>query len=151
MSTIYLGTRPPVGAAGTQRLLHEHAAIWCTHPLRAVWPANHPQLGGRLWLLWRDDDRPDMILLLGGGRIWAPPQGMYDTAILWTDPQHPGMRDVAEAEGYEGGTGMSFLRLVLAPYDLVHREVQGLGALNTRFNQATAVQEQILQNLLPIA
>ena len=58
----------------------------------------------------------------------------------------------AEAEGYEGGLAMSFLRLgeLVLPPAGTHPPVPGIGPLGGGINQALPAQEGSLLTLLPI-
>ncbi len=98
---IYCGTEP-VGSAETQALL--------AGPFAAIWsPPMHrrasPQLGARLWLLWRSEGQAPVIL--GVGNVLLTPDGRAD----WTNRTAPGVVEAARALGYGGPTNMAFLRL----------------------------------------
>jgi hypothetical protein len=64
-----------------------------------------------LWLVWRAAAAAQPVLLLGGGRIEQSPRLLFQTNLLWTDPDARGLRAAAEALGYGGPTSMTFLRL----------------------------------------
>ncbi len=87
---IYCGTDPPAGAASTQSLLRTHQAIWCSPPGLRAWPGT-PAAGDRLWLVWRGT-APDSFVVLGGGVLLRAPRELYQTDLLWTDPDLPGLR-----------------------------------------------------------
>jgi hypothetical protein len=54
---------------------------------------------------------PSTFETIRTGALLRAPRDLYQTNLLWTDPDAPGMRAEAERQGYGGGTGMSFLRL----------------------------------------
>jgi hypothetical protein len=147
---IYCGTEPPAGAASTQSLLRTHQAIWCSPPGLRAWPGT-PSPGDRVWLLWRDTSKPG-FMLLGGGVLLKAPRDLYQTNLLWTDPDAPGLRAEAERQGYGGGTGMSFLRLsgvavTSTPFPII----EGLGEVASGLNVATSKQVALLDAKLEIA
>ncbi|MDO8676978.1 MAG: DUF3825 domain-containing protein [Acidobacteriota bacterium] len=147
---VYCGSEPPAGAASTQSLLHTHQAIWCSPPGLRAWP-DTPSPGDRLWLVWRDPNQ-HRFLLLGGGVLLKAPRDLYQTNLLWTDPDAPGLRAEAERQGYGGGTGMSFLRLskvvvTAAPFSVV----DGLGEVANGLNVTRSKQSALLEDTLQIA
>src|SRR4030042_3037416 len=145
-SWIYCGTAEQVNSAYTQDLLRNHQAIWCPPPRVRPWPQRYPKAGEVLWLVWRENHRAP-ILVLGRGTIWAAPRQLFGTTVLWTDPDHRGMRDAAMQLGYGGGNAMSFLRLeniCLSPIGGVP-PIQDLIGIQDRFNVANAVQLAIIQ------
>lgn len=147
---IYCGSDAAADAAGTQSLLRSHQAIWCAPPGLRPWPGT-PQPGERLWLVWRASTVAPTILLLGGGRIEQAPRSLFGTDLLWTDPDAQGIRAAAEQLGYEGGTAMSFLRLVSVVFPTGQPLIQGLTGIDNRLNKATAPQLAVLLAELPIA
>ena len=146
---IYCGSNAAVDAAGTQSLLRTHRAIWCSPPGLRSWPAI-PQAGERLWLVWRESDSAQLVLLLGGGRIQQAPRTLFGTRLLCTDPDVPGLRAAAERLGYLGGTAMSFLRLSAIVFPTGLPAVQGLADIDNRLNVATPAQFAALSGMLPI-
>jgi len=124
---IYCGSGPTVGAAGTQSLLRNRRAIWCSPPGLRPFPGV-PQPDERLWLVWRESATAEVILLLGGGRIEQAPRVCFGTNLLWTNADEPGLRTEAEALGYKGGSAMSFLRLqaVVFPFRAIDCRSSGL-------------------------
>src|SRR4051794_30712224 len=106
---IYCATGQQVNAANTAALLSTHKAIWCSPPGLNPNGPGVPGAGDRVWLVWQSGGGGGV--LLGGGRVLAAPRQLYGTATLWTTPDMPGLRAAAEALGYGGGTGMSFIRL----------------------------------------
>ena len=146
---IYCGSDSAVDAAGTQRLLRTHQAIWCSPPGLRPWPGT-PQPADRLWLVWRESTTALAVLLLGGGRIAQAPRSLFGTILLWTNPDAPGLRAAAELLGYKGGNAMSFLRLQAVVFPAGQPSVQGLGGIDNRLNVATAAQVTALSALLPI-
>ena len=138
-SRIYVGTYPPVDAAGTQSLLRTHQAIWCPGTSR-------PAAGDRLWLVWRAQ-HGGQVLLLGGGTLVDS-----DVGIFWTVRHDAGMRDEARALGYTGPDSMRFLRVqdFMLPNG-VPPAVAGLGMLANGLNDASTIQEGMMRALLPIA
>jgi hypothetical protein len=147
-SWIYCGTAEQVKAANTQNLLRNHKAIWCPPPGLFPWPQPHPQSGETLWLVWREN-LDAQIFLLGRGKILGAPRQLFETAVLWTDPDHPGMRDAAINLGYQGPLNMSFLRLenVCLPINGMP-PLQNLVGIQNRFNEAIAAQLAILQKTI---
>jgi hypothetical protein len=91
-------------------------------------------------------------MLLGGGVLLKAPRDLYQTNLLWTDPDAPGLRAEAERQGYGGGTGMSFLRLsgvavTSTPFPII----EGLGEVASGLNVATSKQVALLDAKLEIA
>lgn len=157
MDWIYCGTKPPVGATGTQELLRSHQVIWCPHRdvlhMRRPWPDIDPVPNEKLWLVWRGADQPNVILL-GGGRIWQAPRSRWETSILWIDEDHPGIRNAATSLGYRGPADMAFLHLrnVVIASDremFPNREFADI-SIQSRFYDLTLEQENALQQILPI-
>jgi hypothetical protein len=107
---IYCGSGSEVDANGTQSLLRDRRAIWCSPPGLRPWPAT-PQPAEPLWLVWRQADFVPDLLLLGGGKIQQAPRQLFGTNLLWTNPDAQGLRAAAVRLGYEGPTSRSFLRL----------------------------------------
>lgn|SRR5215210_2099146 len=145
---IYCGSDPPVNAEGTQRLLRTHQAIWCSPPGFRPWPGI-PSVGERIWLVWRDG-AGGPILLLGGGRLAGNAQPRFGTSLLHTNSDIHGVRDAAEQLGYEGGFGMSFLR-VQPPvaFPVAGRPVvAGLGPIPNALSEANQAQRAILSAVL---
>ncbi len=103
-----------------------------------------------MWLVWRESPTAQTVLLLGGGRVAQAPRSLFNTNLLWTDPDSPGLRDAAEQLGYEGGTAMSFLRLTDVVLPNGQPSIQGLGGIDNRLNIASAAQIAVLTAALPI-
>jgi hypothetical protein len=142
---IYCGSDAGVGADATQSLLRSHAAIWCTPPGLRPWPGT-PEAGDTMWLVWRSGGQ---AVLLGGGILASAPQQRYQTSILWTDSDYPGVRAEAERLGYGGGTAMSFLRL----HNTVFPSTDALsvpGNLSPGLNVASPKCIELLNRVLPI-
>ena len=136
---IYCGTAP-VGPTDTQALL--------AGPFTAIWsPPMHrktsPNRGDRLWLLWKSQSQP--AVLLGVGRVVLTSEGRAD----WTNRTAPGIVEAATALGYRGPTNMAFLRLdgVQALADTP--TVQGLGDVKVGLALATPQQLKALQPFAP--
>lgn len=123
---VYIGTNVQVGAANTAALLRKWRAIWCPPPNLRPWHVQqHPVPGDRLWLCWMPDTDATTLHVLGGGYIEAAPRQLFDTVLLWTNLDLPGVAPAARALGYEGSNNMSFLRL----------QQDGLNVLNEPFPQ----------------
>lgn len=148
MPWIYCGTDQQVDATNTQDLLIAQDAIWCPPPIRNPWPGN-PVGGEPLWLVWRAVNGGP-VLLLGAGIILAAPRHLFQTEILWTNPDMPGMRQYAQGLGYAGPTNMAFLRLHRIVYPPKVKSLQGIGELAGGLNVATPAQVEILRQELPI-
>lgn len=103
---LYVGTDGGVSAANTKKLLSTHAAIWCPPMHMKV----EPEMGDRIWLVWKTKDNPN-VDLLGGGTLAASPRGK----MLWTERDLPGLRDAARDLGYGGPANMAFLVVEGAP------------------------------------
>jgi hypothetical protein len=148
---IYCATAGQVNAAHTQSLLQTHQAIWCPPPGLHPWPGT-PVPGDRLWLVWRAQAGGDPTFLLGGGRIEQAPRNLFNTNLLWADPDMRGVRAAGQQLGYTGPMNMCFLRLQGAVFPLAEGNPQapGLGALEAGLNVATAQQAQVLNGLLAI-
>jgi len=152
MLWIFCGTGEQANAFGTQELLRTQQAVWCTPPTRCTWPAPFPEAGDELWLVWRQGPGTPVVVL-GVGTILEPPRELYGTTVLWTDPDHPGIRDAALQLNYEdAGTAVSFLRLenirLAAPGGVA--PVNALNGLQSRFNTANPAQIDILRRTLPL-
>ena len=149
-SWIYCGSDAGVDAVATQSLLRSHAAIWCAPPGLRPWPAT-PEAGEAIWLVWGSTAQ-NGYRLLGGGILAAAPRQLYDTALLWTDPDCPGMRAEAEGLGYHGGPAASFLRLksVVFPRDDTMPVLEDVGPLQVGLNRATPKWTERLKHLLPM-
>jgi hypothetical protein len=138
---IYLGTDPPVDAAGTQRLLRgPYSAIWCP-PMRLL---IEPSAGDRIWLVWRavPAARP---IVLGGGRVLVT----GNSRALWRNSTLPGVSQAARSLGYRGPTNMAFLHLTVAEGPEGQPPVD-LDAISPGLNFATPQQVQLLNQLLQI-
>ncbi|MFZ5452957.1 MAG: hypothetical protein ACOZF2_13955 [Thermodesulfobacteriota bacterium] len=98
-------------------------------------------------MVWREKPGTPLFIL-GGGTISAAPRQLFGTVILWTDPDHPGIREAAEQLGYGGGTSMSFLGLenIFLPIEGMP-VIQDLIDIQSRFNEANAAQLAILQQI----
>jgi len=147
---IYCATAGQVNEVHTQSLLQSHHAIWCKPPGLASWPGN-PQSGDRVWLVWRAQSATDPTFLLGGGRIQGNSRRVFNTRLLWTNRDLPGVRAAAQLLGYSGPTSMSFLWLqptVLPAGEPI--QIAGLGLVQAGLNIATQQQIQLLRGLLPI-
>ena len=146
---IYCGSESAVDSAGTQDLLRNHQAIWCSPPGLRPWPGI-PHPGDRIWLVWRNSPATEIVQLLGGGRIQKAPRALFGTILLWTERDTPGLRAAAESLGYEAGNAMSFLRLEAVVFPNAQTTIHGLGGISTRLNVATEEQFSALYALLPI-
>jgi hypothetical protein len=146
---IYCGSDSAVDAAGTQRLLRTHRAIWCSPPGLRPWPGT-PQPGERLWLIWHESATAEIVLLLGGGHVEQAPRSLFGTNLLWTGPDTPGLRAAAELLGYEGGAAMSFLRLTDVVLPNGQPLIHGLSGIDTRLNVASPAQVAVVMAALPI-
>ena len=95
-----------MSAANTKKLLTTHAAIWCPPMNLKV----EPDIGDRVWLMWKTKDNPN-VDLLGGGTLAASPRDK----MFWTERDLPGVRDAARDLGYGGPANMAFLVVKGAP------------------------------------
>jgi len=146
---IYCGSDSAVGAIETQNLLSTHEAIWCSPPGLRPWPGV-PQPGERLWLVWRESENSQTILLLGGGILAQSPRNVFGTNLLWTEVDSPGIRTAAVQLGYEGPTSMSFLRLSEVVLPIGQPAIQGLVGIPTRLSEPTPAQLAVLLSALQI-
>jgi hypothetical protein len=144
MSIVYVGSNQQVSATNTQSLLAQHRAVWCSPPRLRPWGAN-PQPNEKLWLLWRD--QLGVPLVLGCGLLQQNAVARYGTLFLWTNTDIPGVRPAAQALGYGGGTGMSFLHLSGVHLCQPPAAVANLGNVNSGMNTATPHQVAALTAL----
>ena len=111
MVLLYVATGQQVNAVNTANLLNRPwNAIWCPPPRLRPWNIGNPQPGESLYLLWRADDN-DQAIVLGRGNLMGAPRHIFNTDVLWVNPDCPGLREHAEDLDYGGGNAMSFLRL----------------------------------------
>ncbi len=146
MSWIYCGTNPPVDAYGTQQLLRNQRAIWCPPRRYPQWP----EVNEKLWLVLQTATMDTLVL--GGGRIWSPPESRCSRSpVLWTERNHPGLRQSSHDAGYPPGpTNLCFLRLNKVVFPEDEFPSPQLPGVSTGLNVVTAAQESLLQRILPI-
>lgn len=137
---VYCGTEK-VGALETREMLAgPFAALWSP----PMWRKAAVNDDDRIWLLWKSRGGP--IVLLGGGRVMAAPEGRID----WTNRTAPGIVDAARELGYGGPTNMAFLRLrdVQVPDDMP--EIWGVADVPVGLSIPPPSLTQVLERVLPI-
>ena len=102
-----------------------------------------------MWLVWGSTAQ-NGYRLLGGGILASAPRRLYETILLWTDRDCPGIRAEAEALGYHGGSAVSFLRLTVFPAVDAMPVVENIGSLQAGLNPASPIWIETLRQLLPI-
>lgn len=144
MAIIYISTDEQVSYERTADLLDEYNAIWCPPPELRHWNGTPPSERETTVLAHRGAN----YTLLGAGVTRPNPRRLFNTNLLWTEADVPGVRERAQQLGYAGPLNMSFLIL-----DNVQPARLGIGqdvaysldALNPGLN---VVPEQLARRLI---
>ncbi len=106
MAIIYIATAPPVPREQTAALLKEYGAIWCPPPSLRPWKGTPSER--EITVLGH---RGENCVLLGAGVTRSNSRFLFNTHLLWTNRDLPGVRTRAVELGYAGPPNMSFLVL----------------------------------------
>jgi hypothetical protein len=128
MAIIYISTDQQVPYDRTADLLVEYQAIWCPPPALHPWHGAPASGSEPIVLVHRGTNN---YTLLGTGITRPNPRFIFNTHLLWTEADMPGVRTRAQELGYTGPANMSFLVL-----DAVQPSRVGIsGALATMMDE----------------